>query len=155
MIGTRLQKPIENVEDYAVLARWCNENQTATLEEFDDYYEVVAKPEPTAEELVEQAIKQAKADRAEAVASITVEVDGMVFDGDETSQDRMARAITMFNASGLPSDTLTTWVLADSSIAQVSISQLAQALLKAGQKQTELWTKPYESGEAVDGTATA
>lgn len=94
MIGTRLQKPIENVEDYAVLARWCNENQTATLEEFDDYYEVVAKPEPTAEELAEQALAQSKAERAEAVASITVEVDGMVFDGDENAQRRMTVAMS-------------------------------------------------------------
>ena len=94
MIGTRLQKPIENVEDYAVLARWCNENQTATLEEFNDYYEVVAKPEQTDEEKSEQALAQAKAERAEAVASITVEVDGMVFDGDENAQRRMTVAMS-------------------------------------------------------------
>lgn len=100
---------------------------------------------PSEKELAEQALAQKKTERSEAVASITVEVDGMVFDGDETAQDRMARAITMFNASGLSSDTTTAWVLADSTIAQVTVSQLAQALLKAGQKQTELWVKPYES----------
>lgn len=92
----------------------------------------------------EVALLNAKAERAEAVSRITVVVDGMVFDGDETAQDRMARAITMFTSSGLPPDTTTEWVLADNTVAQVTVNQLAKALLLAGQKQTELWTKPYE-----------
>ena len=96
----------------------------------------------------EVAMTEAKTDRAEAVARITVEVDGMVFDGDEKAQDRMARAITMFQASNLPDDYTTAWVLADNTVAQVTVNQLAQALLLAGQKQTELWTKPYEAGNA-------
>lgn len=92
----------------------------------------------------ELKMSDAKTDRAGEVSRITVEVDGMTFDGDETSQDRMTRAITMFTSSGLPEDTTTSWVLADNTVAQVTIRQLAQALLLAGQKQTELWTKPYE-----------
>ena len=96
------------------------------------------------EKEAEVAMSEAKTDRAEAVARITVEVDGMVFDGDETAQDRMTRAITMFTSSGLPPDTTTEWVLADNTVANVTINQLAKALLLAGQKQTELWTKPYE-----------
>lgn len=89
------------------------------------------------------ALSKAKEERANAVAAITVEVDGMTFDGDETAQGRMARAITMFQASSLPEDTTTAWVLADNTVAQVTVAQLAQALLLAGQKQTELWTVPY------------
>ena len=96
------------------------------------------------EKEAEVAMSEAKTDRAEAVSRITVEVDGMVFDGDEKAQDRMTRAITMFTSSGLPPDTTTEWVLADNTVANVTVNQLAQALLLAGQKQTELWTKPYE-----------
>ena len=96
------------------------------------------------DKVAEVAMTEAKTDRTEAVSRITVEVDGLVFDGDETSQDRMTRAITMFTSSGLPADTTTSWVLADNTVAQVTIGQLTQALLLAGQKQTELWTKPYE-----------
>jgi hypothetical protein len=92
----------------------------------------------------EVAMTEAKTERTDAVSKITVEVDGLVFDGDETSQDRMTRAITMFTSSGLPADTTTSWVLADNTVAQVTIDRLTQALLLAGQKQTELWTKPYE-----------
>ena len=99
------------------------------------------------EKATEIAMSDAKTERTEAVSRITVEVDGMTFDGDETAQDRMARAITMFTSSGLPADTTTSWVLADNTVAQVTIGQLTQALLLAGQKQTELWTKPYEITE--------
>lgn len=108
------------------------------------YKAVSGQWELDTEKAAEVAMTEAKTDRAEAVSRITVEVDGMVFDGDETAQDRMARAITMFQASGLPDDYTTAWVLADNTVAQVTVSQLARALLLAGQKQTELWTKPYE-----------
>lgn len=56
MIGVRLNKPVENIEDYAVLARWCNETQLGTVEEFEDYYEVVAVPSPviTAQDIINE-----------------------------------------------------------------------------------------------------
>ena len=97
------------------------------------------------------AMAQAKSDRAEAVSKITVTVDGMVFDGDETAQDRMARAITMFQANNLPVDYQTDWVLADNTIAKVTVTQLSQALLLAGQAQTALWTVPYQNEETNAG----
>ena len=132
---------------YAEAAEWCNETQKATIEDMGDWYEVVAIPEPTPEEQAEQALAQAKAERADAVSRITVTVDGMVFDGDETSQDRMARAITMFNSNNLPADYKTDWVLADNTIAKVTVTQLSQALLLAGNEQTSLWTVPYQVEE--------
>ena len=89
-------------------------------------------------------LAQAKAERADAVSKITVTVDGMVFDGDETSQERMSRTITAAVATGEEMTATTTWVLADNTVAQVSMQQLAQALRLAGEKQTELWTVPYE-----------
>ncbi len=134
------------IDDYEpAVADWCNGRGDCYIYEIEEKdghrrFQIVSIPEPTADEVIQIA----KFERADAVASITVEVDGMTFDGDETAQDRMARAITMFNASGLPSDTKTKWVLADNTIADVTVSQLAQALLLAGQKQTELWLVPYE-----------
>lgn len=94
-------------------------------------------PEPTEEELLEQA----KYERAKQVAAIKVEVDGMTFDGDETSQSRMARAITAAETAGM--DT-TVWVLADNTVATVTKAQLQQALAKAMLAMAELWTVPYE-----------
>lgn len=107
-------------------------------------FQIAAIPEPTAEELAEQALTAAKAERAAAVASITVTVDGMVFDGDETAQERMARTVTAATATGASMDDTTTWVLHDNTVAQVSIRQLATALRLAGEAQTALWTRPYE-----------
>lgn len=137
------------------VADWCNSNN-AYIEEIEPQdghrrFEVKAVPEPTPEEQAEQALAQAKAERADAVSRITVTVDGLVFDGDETAQDRMARAITMFNANNLPADYQTDWVLADNTIAKVTVTQLSQALLLAGQAQTALWTIPYQNEETNAG----
>lgn len=83
MIGTRLHKPLQDEtlalviekEDgtqftkyvpndapntyrkYAELADWCNQNNAVILER-EDYYEAVATPEPTAEELEMEALRQ-------------------------------------------------------------------------------------------------
>ena len=137
------------------VAIWCNENN-AYIEEIEPQnghrrFQIVAIPEPTAEELAEQALAKAKTERAEAVSRITVEVDGMVFDGDEKAQERMSRTVSIATANGMPMTTETTWVLADNTIAQVTLQQLAKACLLAGQKQTELWTVPYQNEETNAG----
>lgn len=109
-------------------------------------------PAKTDEEVAAEELAQAKAERADAVSKITVTVDGMVFDGDETSQERMARTITAAVATGEDMNATTTWVLADNTVAQVSITQLAQALRAAGEQQTALWTVPYQEETAVEPT---
>ena len=83
---------------------------------------------PTREEL--------KLARAAAVAAITVAVGGKTFDGDETSQDRMTRAIIGLQAAQV--ETIT-WTLADNTVAEVTVAELTQALILAGQRQAELW----------------
>lgn len=145
MIGTKFEKPLTDIECYAKAADWCNEQGTATIEDKGDYYEVVALPEPTPEELEAQELEQAKAERAEAVSKIIVEVDGMKFDGDETAQTRMGRTISAAMALGVDLNTeKRTWVLADNTVAEPTVSQLAKALELAGNEQTRLWTVPYE-----------
>lgn len=129
---------------YREAAEWCNTNR-AYIEDKGDHYEIVAIPEPTAEELAELALELAKAERAAAVAAITVEVDGMTFDGDEKAQERMARTVTAATATGASMDDTTVWVLHDNTVAQVTVRQLATALRLAGEAQTALWTVPYTS----------
>ena len=98
------------------------------------------------QELVEaEALAQAKAERAAAVAAITVTVDGMTFDGDEVAQERMARTVTAATATGASMDDTTVWVLHDNTVATPTIRQLATALRMAGEAQTALWTVPYEA----------
>lgn len=94
----------------------------------------------TEEEKAAHELEQAKTTRAEAVSKITVEVDGMVFDGDEESQQRVARSIiALEDGETMP------WVLYDNTVAQVSKEQLKQVLRLSGQKQSELWVVPYTS----------
>ena len=100
---------------------------------------VIDYTKPTNEMLQKQALVKAKAQRAETVSRIVVEIDGLKFDGDEDSQDRMARAIVALDAG----ETIQ-WVLADNSVVQVTREQLRQALRLAGQQQTEVWANPYK-----------
>jgi hypothetical protein len=59
----------------------------------------------------EQLIAEAKAQKAEALANITVKTtSGKVFDGDEKSQARMMASLTAANTLN---QTETTWILAD------------------------------------------
>ena len=118
-------------------AVWCNANR-AFIEKQGNAYVIVAVPEPTQEELEAQALAQAKAERAAEVEALTVEVEGMVFDADETSQARMSVA-----ASSMTDDETNVWVLADNTIVQVTKSQLMQACRLARIAQSAVWTKPY------------
>lgn len=86
---------------------------------------------PTREEL--------KLARQAAVDAITVTVNGKVFDGDETSQERMARALRVADITG---QTSCTWVLHDNSAVTVTREDLAQALALAMEAQGEIWVIP-------------
>ena len=96
-------------------------------------------PEPTEEEIRQRELEEAKRVREDAVAAIKVTVDEMEFDGDETSQQRVARSIL-----ALKDGETITWVLHDNSIVEVTKEQLQQVLRKAGEEQTKLWTVPYQ-----------
>lgn len=81
-----------------------------------------------------------KRKRADLVASITVTTaSGRTFDGDETSQNRMARAIVVLNTK--PVGATVQWVLADNTVVDVERDELTEALTLAGLRQTELWVQ--------------
>lgn len=93
----------------------------------------------------EEKLAEAKTERAEVVSKIVVDVDGMKFDGDETSQARMSRAVLLAVVFDKDLDATTTkWVLADNTVAYPTIRQLAQALMLAGEEQTAVWDEPYK-----------
>lgn len=102
------------------------------------WYRVGTAPKFSDEEVAMKQLLTAKAEREDYVKRIVVEVDGMMFDGDEVSQDRMARSIIALDLGEKVQ-----WVLADNSIKKVSRSQLREALRKAGTAQTAIWSNPY------------
>lgn len=90
-------------------------------------------PPPSRDEL--------KAQRDAAVAAIKVTtVAGNTFDGDETSQDRMTRAVVAMGAA--PAGSTVNWVLADNSVIDATQEELAEALLLAGTAQAAIWVIP-------------
>lgn len=104
------------------------------------------RPPMTAEEQAQADLDAAKSERATAVERLTVTVNGKVFDADETSQNRMSRVVAGAQALGVDLETTTQiWVLADNTIAQPTVAELAQALKLAGEAQTALWTIPYQT----------
>lgn len=80
-----------------------------------------------------------KAQRQAAVDAITVTVGGKVFDGDEISQGRMARALRVADITGQAS---CIWVLHDNTAVEVTRDELSQALALAMQAQSEIWVIP-------------
>lgn len=102
------------------------------------WYRKGTAPTFTSEEVAMKQLVAAKAEREDYVSKIVVEVDGLLFDGDETSQDRMARSIIALDLGEKVQ-----WVLADNSIKMVTRAQLREALRKAGEAQTAIWADPY------------
>lgn len=79
----------------------------------------------------------AKEARSAAVAAIRVTIDsGKIFDGDELSQGRMARAIIGLQAAGAAS---MMWTLAGNEVVDVTLAELTEAMIRAGQEQARLW----------------
>ena len=106
--------------------------------EFDSNYTYkvenggVVKTERTDEIYLKQI---SKANRTVAVENIEVEYNGVVYQGDETSQDRMSRAI-----NGLPDDVTTiSWRAEDNSSHELTRVDLKEILFMAGQEQTRIW----------------
>lgn len=83
-------------------------------------------------------LEKAKRQRTENVANIFVTVDGMEFNGDEESQNRMVRIITAYGDGNSVQ-----WVLADNTVATVTIRQLREALRKSVELQKQYWIMPY------------
>ena len=102
------------------------------------WYRKGTAPKFSDEEVAMKQLLTAKAEREDYVKRIVVEVDGMMFDGDEVSQDRMARSIIALDLGEKVQ-----WVLADNTIKMVSRAQLREALRKAGTAQTAIWSDPY------------
>lgn len=97
----------------------------------------------TADEIVQkqaEALAAAKAARHTQIAAIVVTTaSGNAFDGDEKSQDRMARALAaMDEADTLP------WVLHDNTVVVVGRSELREALRLAGAEMAAIWVGVYE-----------
>lgn len=99
------------------------------------------EPEYTEAEIAEAGKKKAildwKAARQALVDAIEVELGGVVYQGDEVSQTRMARAIV-----AMPDATTTIeWIAKDNTAHALTKADLSQILLLAGIKQAAIWNE--------------
>ncbi|ATG58238.1 MULTISPECIES: DUF4376 domain-containing protein [Pseudoalteromonas] len=114
-------------------------HEDGTLVEVDPQPLPIAPAQPavkTVEEILAPYARTIfKLNRQKLLDKLTVEVDGMVFDGDEVSQGRMARAaFTMEQGEQIG------WVLANNNQVMVTKEVLTQALRLAGAKQSQIWS---------------
>lgn len=90
----------------------------------------------TEDELSPIVSEENKNIRTQAVRNIEVEHQGIIYEGDETSQNRMSRAI-----SGMEDGDTINWIAKDDSIQILTKTALKAILRKAGIEQTKLWVK--------------
>lgn len=84
---------------------------------------------------------QWKAERQSKVDNIEVELNGVVYQGDETSQTRVARAV-----SAMEDIDTVMWVAKDNSVNELSKEDLKYILREAGIKQTLIWNDSRPEG---------
>ena len=102
---------------------------------------LLERPVKSQEQIEKERLEAAKAQRAEAVQNIAVEVDGMVFDGNEDAQRRISAVLEAAEISG---QAKIEWVLKNNTVAPVTCEQLRQVFALSVQKMQELWVQPYK-----------
>ena len=70
MIGTKFYKSGFSEEEYEAAAAWCNDHG-ATIEEKEEWYEVVTLPEPSAEEVAAAERAQRRAELQSQLAALS------------------------------------------------------------------------------------
>lgn len=79
-IGYKINKPIQDYQEYAKVAKWCNTNN-ATIHDNGEYYEVVPVPEPTLDEAKAAGLNELEAafnlasEEAHCMSSAGFEID--------------------------------------------------------------------------------
>ncbi len=128
----------------AIVAHHAKYNETLALvdtapiqsESVDVNENTYGSPSEQQIEFVKQWVR--KQNKKAEISAITVEVNSLVFDGDEDSQtlmERHAKAMVDDNLDVIP------WKMADNTMADVTAEQLNQAVLLAAAKQREIVVK--------------
>lgn len=113
------------------------------LKDYHPYKKVKVNPDGTMYYVVNTERKKSheriefKRSRDTYISNYTVEYEGMVFDADELSQNRMLRPIALLQNA---TDTQL-WVLSDNTSVHVTKAQFMAVLKLANEKQTSVWVQ--------------
>ena len=107
-IGTKFIKPDYDANAYTAVAGWCNETQKAYIEESEDgtYYEVIAIPEPSLDELKRNKLFELETKFEEAVSGSFTTTEGYIMQFNESDCNKMNGSITLNKATGVATDYL-------------------------------------------------
>ena len=148
MIGIKFYKSNYNQGEYAKCAEWCNENK-ATIEDKGEYYECVAIPAPTLDELKTQKLTELKTIRDnEEVKPIAY--NGNLFDFDDKARDRINSAIIALDVTGESIE----WTTADNTNVLVTADDLRGVIAAVALRSNELHVKYRQLKEQVEACTT-
>lgn len=150
-VGDTFDKAEYSLAKYSKCAMWCNQNN-ATIEDKGEYYECVALPQPSEEEILAQAkaskIIQLKTARDNEELS-PVSYGGYLWDFDEKAQMRTNGAITVLGNNTI------TWTSADNEeIKSVNVNDLKQVVGAAAMRSNALHIKYRELKAEVEQATT-
>ena len=149
MIGTKFDKPLTDYEAYTQCANWCNETQKATIEDRDEYYECVAIPAPSLDELKAQKLTELKTTRDnEEVKPIAY--NGNLFDFDDKARDRINSAIIALSITGQSIE----WTTADNTNVLVTADDLRGVIAAVAVRSNALHAAYRKAKEQVEAATT-
>lgn len=105
-IGTKFDKKNYDGELYTQAARWCNESQKARIEDKGDFYEVVALPEPSLDEMKAAKLNELRATFDERVSG-TIDAHDYQMQFDISDSLKMQGAIQLLETTGATEGYLT------------------------------------------------
>ena len=152
MLGTKLYK--NNTEDmarYTDCAITCNEAGNLTIEDKGEYYECVAIPTPSLDELKAQKLTELKSIRDTAEVE-PIEYNGNLYDYDDKARERSNAAIIALEVAGV-SDALI-WTTADNQDVKVTANDLRMVIAAVAVRSNELHIKYRELNEQVEACTT-
>lgn len=152
MIGTKFYKPLDSEAEakYTEAAEWCNITQQGTIEDKGEYYEVIAVPAPSLEEVKTTKISELKSIR-DAKEVEPVQTDKGLFDYDDKSRDRLAIARQALTDNGGGE---IVWTTADNQRVSMGIADFAAINGQAAIRSNALHIKYNELKQRVNAAQT-
>lgn len=149
MIGTKIYK--NDMKNYTECANWCNGNN-ATIEDKGEYYECVAIPAPSLDELKQDKINELKSTR-DTLETEPIEYNGNRYDYDEKARDRISAAIIALSLQG--EGATIEWTTADNADTPVTANDLKMIIAAVAVRSNKLHTAYRVSKEKVEAATTA
>lgn len=147
MIGTKIYK--NDMKNYTECANWCNGNN-ATIEDKGEYYECVAIPAPSLDELKQDKINELKSTR-DTLETEPIEYNGNRYDYDDKARDRINAAIIALDISGQSIE----WTTADNTNVAVTAQDLRNIIANVAVRSNKLHTAYLVEKEKVEEATTA